>query len=107
VDRFDIKIHDSDAGIEKSMLKHSPGEKAFLTDAYVKALIRQRNERLNRRYDPVILDEADGPINPARISAYYEMQRSYWDGTHVLVASHNPASHEHIDSRIEMREILS
>jgi len=106
VDKFDILIHDSETGIDKSFLKHSPGEKAFFNDAYVKALVRQRNERAHRHYDPIIMDEADGPIQPERVSEYYEMQRRYWKSNRVLVVSHSPASHEYIESVIKMEDVV-
>jgi len=106
VDRFDIRIHDNERGTDKSFLVLNPGHKAFFADAYTKALVRQRNERAQRRYDPVVMDESDGPIQPERIAAYYEIQRQYWTDSRVLVVSHSPASHEHIENMISMEEIL-
>ena len=85
-------------------MKHSPGQKAFFSDAYVKALVRQRNERSMRSYAPVIMDESDGPIQPELVGQYYEMQRRYWD-IPVLVVSHSPASHEHIIQHIDIEEV--
>jgi DNA repair exonuclease SbcCD ATPase subunit/DNA repair exonuclease SbcCD nuclease subunit len=107
VDKFDIKIHDNETGIEKSLLKYSPGEKSFFADAYTKALVRQRNEIAHRTYNPVIMDESDGPIQPERISAYYEMQRRFWNDTKVLIVSHNPASHEHIENMVFVRDLIT
>jgi len=106
VDKFDIKIHDNMTGYDKSFIKWNPGHKAFFADAYTKALIQQRNNRAKRRYDPVIMDEADGPIQPERIADYYEMQRQYWTDSKVLVVSHSPASHEHIESIIKMEDVV-
>lgn len=106
VDRFDIKIHDNETGIYKSFLEHSPGEKAFFSDAYVKALIRKRNDRMLRSYSPIISDEADGPIEPGRIPEYYDIQRRYFKSEKVLVISHNPASHEHIKNQINIKELM-
>lgn len=107
VDKFDIRIHDGEAGREKSFLQYSPGVKAFFNDAYIKALVRQRNERSRRAYSPVIMDEADGPIQPERVAAFYEMQDLYWTNATVLVVSHNSASHSHIPNTITTEDILS
>jgi hypothetical protein len=106
VDRFDIRIHDNETGKEKSFLENSPGQKAFFADAYTKALVRQRNERMMRKYSPIIMDESDGPIQPELISSYYEVQRRFWTDSRVLVVSHSPTSHEYIDQSIEMEDIL-
>lgn len=104
VDRFDIMIYDAETGEERSFMKHSPGQKAFFSDAYVKALVRQRNQRSQRSYAPVIMDESDGPIQPELVGQYYEMQRRYWN-LPVLVVSHSPASHEHIEYAIDIEEV--
>jgi hypothetical protein len=106
VDRFDIRIHDNETGREKSFLENSPGQKAFFADAYTKALVRQRNSRMMRRYDPVIMDESDGPIQPELISSYYEVQRRFWTDNKVLVVSHSPTSHEYIEQSINMEDVL-
>jgi hypothetical protein len=107
VDKFDIRIHDGDVGRDKSFLQYSPGVKAFFNDAYVKALVRQRNERAQRAYSPVIMDEADGPIQPERVGAFYEMQDLYWTWATVLAVSHNSASHENITNTIHIEDVLS
>jgi predicted MPP superfamily phosphohydrolase len=105
VDKFDIKIHDLEDGQTKSFLQYNPGHKAFFNDAYVKALIKIRNEKACTKYSPVILDEADGPIQPERISQFYEMQKNYWNDTKVLIVSHSPTSHEYIDGKINIKEL--
>lgn len=106
VDKFDVLVHDGETGDERSLLKFSPGQKAFLSDAYVKALVAQRNSRRQRFYDPVVMDESDGPVDPSRIAAYYEIQRTYWTDNRVLVVSHNPTAHEHIEQGINIRDII-
>jgi len=50
------------------------------------------------------MDESDGPIQPELVGQYYEMQRRYWD-LPVLVVSHSPASHEHIEFSIDIEEV--
>lgn len=105
VDKFDIKIHDNETGMDKSFLEWNPGHKAFFNDAYVKALIKQRNERMKRTYNPVILDEADGPIQPERIKDFYTIQRREYQNHKVLAVSHSPTCHEHIESVINIKEL--
>jgi DNA repair exonuclease SbcCD nuclease subunit/predicted Zn-ribbon and HTH transcriptional regulator len=104
VDRFDILVHDAETGAERSFLAHSPGQKAFFNDAYVKALVRQRNARSERSYSPIVMDEADGPISPALVPAFYEMQAQYYDGADakVLVVSHAPGAHQFVSSHVEV-----
>lgn len=104
VDRFDILVHDNETGAERSFLRHSPGQKAFFNDAYVKALVRQRNARGDRSYSPIISDEADGPISPDLVPAFYEMQTQYYNGieTRVLIVSHAPGAHQFVESHVEV-----
>jgi DNA repair exonuclease SbcCD ATPase subunit len=105
VDRFNIVVHNKETGQSKSLLQHSPGEKAFFCDAYVKALVTQRNNRQHRNYEPVVIDEADAPIAPDRIAAYYSMQNNYWTQK-VLTVTHNPQSHEYIQNHIDINNLL-
>lgn len=107
VDRFDIMIHDAETGIERSYLGHSPGERAFFNDAYVKALVRQRNAKGNRFYSPIISDEADGPVHPPLVPAFYDMQERYYadQDVKVLVVSHATGAHQRISSRITMEDV--
>jgi hypothetical protein len=105
VDKFDIQVHDAETGRATSFVKFNPGTKAFLNDAYVKALIKQRNERFKRNYSPIILDEADEPIHPGSLEFFYNMQRNYFTDSKVIVVSHSPASHEHIENTVYMEEL--
>lgn len=105
-EKFDIEIHDSQTGETKSIIKHSPGEKSLFSDAYTKALIMQRNESARISYSPIILDETDGPIQTERIADFYRMQSAFWSDCKVIVTTHNPASHEHIENRIDVEELL-
>lgn len=107
VDRFDIRVHDGETGEEKSFLQHSPGQKAFLNDAYVKALILIRNNRMHRMYSPIISDEADGPLQPSRVPAYYDIQRNYYadTDTRVLVISHAPDGQNYIQNAVSVHDL--
>ncbi len=108
VDRFDIRVHDATDGSERSFVAHSPGEKAVLNDAYVKALVVIRNNRMHRQYSPIITDEADGPLHPSRVAAYYDIQRNYYSGTdtRVLVISHAPDGHNYIENAIAATDCM-
>lgn len=94
-DGFDIMIYDSETATETSFFKKNPGHKAFFADAYTKALIRKRNEKQHRSYSPIIMDEADAPIEPESIQIYYKMQDEYFNGLNakVLIVSHKGAGH--------------
>jgi len=103
--KFDILIHDGETGTETSLFARNPGHKSFLSDAYVKALIRRRNERQHRSYDPIIYDEADAPVGQAHLAAYYQVQESYFKDseTRVLVVSHKGS--EYIKNVIDVKEL--
>ena len=105
-DKFDILVYDSLTGDKRSFMKYSPGQKAFFTDAYTKALVRERNSNGVRVYSPVIMDESDGPLQPELVGDYYKIQAEYWN-LPVLIVSHSPASHEYIENRVEIRDLIS
>jgi predicted nucleic acid-binding Zn-ribbon protein len=108
VDDFDIIIHDNVTGKSKSFIEFSPGQKAFLNDAYIKALIKVRNNRSHAAYSPIISDEADGPIQPEMVPAYYEMQSSYYAGAEkVLVVSHAPDAHNYITNSVSVSSLTT
>lgn len=105
VDGFDIMIHDGETGEETSFFKRNPGHKAFFADAYTKSLIQRRNERQHRSYSPIVMDEADAPIQEARIGMYYEMQDRYFgktDARVLVVSQKDPA---YIQNAVFMRDI--
>ncbi|MGD8307525.1 MAG: hypothetical protein PVF17_12785, partial [Ignavibacteria bacterium] len=102
------KIYDAETGKIKSFIEFSPGEKSFFNDVYVKALIKKRNDKYNIFYSPVILDEADSQIQPEKISVFYEIQKDYWkNNCQVLIVSHTPTSHEYIEKKINMKDVLT
>jgi hypothetical protein len=103
--KFDIMIYDAETALETSLFARNPGHKSFFSDAYVKALIRRRNERQNRSYDPIIYDEADAPVGQAHLAAYYQVQESYFQGSgaHVLVVSHKGS--EYIKNVVDVKEL--
>lgn len=107
IDRFDIVVHDNETGEDKSFVKFNPGHKSFFNDAYIKALVKQRNNKLNVNYSPVIYDESDGNISPARIPMYYEIQKNYYSDnkTQVLIVSHAIDAHNYIQNQIIMEDL--
>jgi len=105
VDKFDIKIHDSITGIEKSFLEFSPGVKAVFSDAMVKALINNRN---TNTYNPTIVDEADNPVNPKHIQEFYAIQESYFrqdPEMKVLIVSQCTEAKAYIENFVDIKEI--
>jgi len=107
IDKFDIIVHDGETGEDKSLLKYSVGEKSFLQDSYVKALVKIRTARTKTSYSPIISDEADSFIEIPQIPAYYEMQKNYYGGdSRVLVVSHSPDAGNYIQNHIDMEEIV-
>lgn len=107
IDKFDIIVHDGETGADKSLLKYSVGEKSFLQDAYVKALVKIRTARTKTTYSPIISDEADSFIEIPQIPAYYEMQKNYYgNGSRVLIVSHSPDAGNYIQNKINMEEIV-
>jgi len=107
VDKFDVLIHDSETGEEFSMFYTNPGNKAFYSDCYIKALIRKRNERQMRSYSPIIYDEADGPVNPIRVKAYYDIQEEYFKSEKVLFVSQKDISASYAQKVFNIEEMKS
>jgi hypothetical protein len=103
--KFDIMIYDAETAVETSLFARNPGHKSFFSDAYVKALIRRRNERQHRSYSPIIYDEADAPVGQAHLAAYYQVQEAYFAGseTSVLVVSHKGS--EYIKHVVDVKEL--
>jgi exonuclease SbcC len=105
VDRFAILIFDAEEGVERSFLKYSPGEKAFFSLAYGRALVAAREERIGVVYSPSILDEADGPVQAARIPEFYAMQQETAGRGKTIVVSHSPEAKNHITNIVTMKEL--
>ena len=104
-DEFNILIHDSQTGKEKSFMKWSPGERSFPSDAYVKALVKKRIQRSNIKYSPIILDEIDGPICTEWLGMFYQMQYAFYkdfDNT-IITITHNPETKQFIDHSVSAK----
>ena len=105
VDDFDIMVHDNSTGIEKSFTSYSVGERAMMNDAYVKALIKIRNERSHIEYSPLISDEADSAVDRKTIQVFYAMQEAYYEDEKVIVISHTPDAKNYIPNKIIVKEL--
>jgi DNA repair exonuclease SbcCD ATPase subunit len=105
VDDFDIMVHDNSTGIEKSFTGYSVGERAMMNDAYVKALIKIRNERSHIEYSPLISDEADSAVDRKTIQVFYAMQEAYYEDEKVIVISHTPDAKNYIPNKIIVKEL--
>lgn len=109
VDRFDIILHDAETGREFSMFFTNPGNKAFYSDGYVKALISQRNQKMHRTFSPIISDEQDGPISPERVPMYYEIQRSYYANRPekvLIVTQKKEVAAAYIENTVRIEEVV-
>jgi len=109
VDRFDIIVHDNETGKDFSMFFVNPGNKAFYSDCYVKALIDQRNRKMKRSYSPIISDEQDAPISPERVSMYYDIQRTYFENreeTVLVVTQKKEVALAYIQSHVRVKELM-
>ncbi len=107
VDKFDVLIHDAESGRSFSMFYTNPGNKAFYSDCYIKALIRKRNERQQRSYSPIIYDEADGPVNPIRVKAYYDIQQAYFKNEKVIIVSQKDISASYVEKVFNIEDMKS
>lgn len=106
-DKFNILVYDAVEGSERSFLQFSPGEKAFLNDAYVKALLSIRQQKASIEYSPVIYDESDEPIKPSRVAEFYRMQENFYQGKpiNVLIVSHQPDAKQFLSSNVSIEEL--
>jgi hypothetical protein len=98
-------VHDGATGQETSFFKRNPGHKAFFADAYTKALIKRRNERQHRSYSPIIMDEADAPVQHDRVGMYYEMQERYFNSTEAKVLVVSQKDQAYIQNYVNMEDV--
>ncbi len=101
IDRFNIMIHDNIYGVEKSFLKHSPGERAFFSDGYSKALESTRNTNI---FIPVIKDEPDGPIHNEHIPDFWRVQEEH-SSVKTLVITQKEKSERYINNKICIEDV--
>lgn len=102
VDKFDIKIFDTQTGEAKSFKNYSVGEKSFMLGAYNNALLDIRKGKNNIDYFPVISDEQDAFIDKNNRAEFYKMN----ENKDMLVVSHSPDIENYIENKIKISEVL-
>ena len=103
VDKFDIKIFDTQTGEAKSFKNYSVGEKSFMLGAYNNALLDIRKGKNNIDYFPVISDEQDAFIDKNNRAEFYKMN----ENKDMLVVSHSPDIENYIENKIKIIDILN
>lgn len=84
IDRFDIQVYNPKSGIEKSLLAHSPGQRAaYFIEPISQALRKKRQQRENIIFTWSISDETDWPIKPIHILEYYEIMQAGLSPNHT------------------------
>ena len=102
VDKFDIKIFDTQTGEAKSFKNYSVGEKSFMLGAYNNALLDIRKGKNNIDYFPVISDEQDAFIDKENRAEFYKMN----ENKDMLVVSHSPDIENFIFNKIKINDVL-
>ena len=102
VDKFDIKIFDTQTGEAKSFKNYSVGEKSFMLGAYNNALLDIRKGKNNIDYFPVISDEQDAFIDKNNRAEFYKMNET----KDMLLVSHSPDIENYIENKIKISEVL-
>lgn len=102
VDKFDIKIFDTQTGEAKSFKNYSVGEKSFILGAYNNALLDIRKGKNNIDYFPVISDEQDAFIDKNNRAEFYKMNET----KDMLLVSHSPDIENYIENKIKISEVL-
>lgn len=102
VDKFDIKIFDTQTGEAKSFKNYSVGEKSFMLGAYNNALLDIRKGKNNIDYFPVISDEQDAFIDKNNRAEFYKMN----ENKDMLLVSHSPDIENYIENKIKITEVL-
>lgn len=103
VDKFDIKILDTQTGEIKSFKNFSVGEKSFILAAYNNSLLDIRKNNANINFYPIISDEQDAFIDKDNRAAFYSMQGE----KDMLVVSHSPDIDNFIFNKININNLLT
>lgn len=103
IDKFDIKIFDTQTGEVKSFKNYSVGEKSFMLGAYNNALLDIRKGKNNIDYFPVISDEQDAFIDKNNRAEFYKMNET----KDMLVVSHSPDIENYIENKIKIIDIFN
>jgi hypothetical protein len=107
IDRFDILVYNPISGIEKSLLKHSPGQRAlYFHEPISQALREKRQENENIIFQWSIYDEQDNFIKYKHIQKYFDaMQDSLPEGHTRFIMSQKSEIYNFIKNTINIEEI--
>jgi len=107
IDRFEILVYNPKSGIEKSLLAHSPGQRAsFFREPISQALREKRQKRENVVFNWSIADETDAAIYPQHTREYYEIMESGLSEDHTrFIMSQKSEIHNFIKNTIHIEDI--
>jgi len=107
IDGFSINVYNPQSGIEKELLKHSPGQRAtYFNEPIMEALRKRRQQREGVVFHWSILDEADNPIKSEHILDYYMMMNNAIGDDHTrFVVSQKSEAYGLIKNTIEIDKV--
>lgn len=107
IDAFDILVYNPRSGIEKSILAHSPGQRAaYFNEPISQALRNKRQEKENIIFMWSIADETDSPIKHTKVKDYYEIMNSSLPEGHIrFIMSQKSEVYQFIRNSIDIKEI--
>lgn len=107
IDRFDIMVYNPKSGIEKSLLAHSPGQRAaYFIEPISQALREKRQQRENIIFTWSISDETDWPIKPIHIRDYYTIMEQGLSPDHTrFIMSQKSEIENFVKNKLYMKEM--
>lgn len=107
IDAFDILVYNPRSGIEKSILAHSPGQRAaYFNEPISQALRNKRQEKENIIFMWSIADETDNPIKHTKVKDYYDiMSQSLPEGHTRFIMSQKSEVYQFIRNSIDIKDI--
>ena len=72
---FDIVVHDAESDESKSVTLMSGGERVWINECLTRAIALYLAQDSGRRYETLLSDEADGPLDPERKRMFMAMKR--------------------------------
>lgn len=108
VEDFEIIVHDAERETEQALDTLSGGESVWIKKALYDAfgIIRAQNTGL--QFQTVVLDEADGALDPDAREAYFRMiEAAHAESgrAHTIVITHSLEAQDMIGQRIDMAEL--
>ena len=107
IDRFEILVYNPQSGIEKSLLAHSPGQRAaYFIEPISQALREKRQDREKIIFTWSIADETDNPIKFERVREYYEIMQAGLPQDHTrFIMSQKSEIYQFIKNTINIEDI--